>query len=136
VKKTVLVILFTAAFTMPLLMAQSIQDFTLVNKTGLAIDQLFISATDKAEWDEDILGVDILPEGAEVDVKFHPAEKSCRWDLKIIDTEGNAVEWTNINLCEASVVTLYWKDGKATAEIEKGSPAQQQNDGEDEDGQE
>ena len=134
-KKYILIILISVVFTVPLVKAQSVQSFTLINKTGLAIDQLFISATDKAEWDEDLLSVDILPDGAEVEVEFHPSENSCKWDIKIIDKEGDAVEWNSINLCDAATVTLFWKDGKATAEIEKGNNNREQNKEDDEDEQ-
>jgi hypothetical protein len=120
VKKLIYIIVLSFIITAPALRAQGAQDFTLVNKTGLSIDQLFISATDKAEWEEDVLGVEVLPADAEVDIKFHPKEEACLWDLKIIDEEGDAIEWNDINLCEAVTVTLYWQDGVATAEISKG----------------
>lgn len=94
------------------------QDFTLVNKTGVEIDKLFISPHDSNDWQEDILGQDTLPDGQSVDIKFHRNEKSAMWDLRIEDSKGNSIEWENLNLLEINKVTLFYKDGKGTAQVE------------------
>ena len=96
----------------------AVQDFTLVNETGVEIDKVFISPHDKNDWEEDILGQDTLPTGQKVDIKFHRAEKAPIWDLRIEDKQGNGIEWENLNLLEIAKVTLYYKDGKGTAKVE------------------
>lgn len=95
------------------------QDFTIVNATGFAIDELYASPCGSEEWGEDILGKDILRNELECDIIFQPEEDNCVWDIKIVDEEGDEVEWENIDLCRALRVTLYWKDGKAWADIEE-----------------
>lgn len=94
------------------------QDFTLVNETGVEIDKVFISPHDKDDWEEDILGQDTLPNGQSVDVKFHRDETAAEWDLRVDDKQGNHIEWENLNLLKISKVTLHYKDGKGTAEVE------------------
>ncbi|MBD0371974.1 MAG: hypothetical protein ICV60_14125 [Pyrinomonadaceae bacterium] len=94
------------------------QDFTLVNQTGVEIDKLYISPHDSNDWQEDILGQDTLPSGQSVDIKFHRNEKAAMWDLRIEDKQGNAIEWENLNLLEINKVTLFYKDGKGTAQTE------------------
>jgi hypothetical protein len=94
------------------------QDFVLVNKTGVEIDKVYISPHDKDDWEEDVLGQDTLPDGQNVEIKFHRDEKAAMWDLRVEDKQGNAIEWENLNLLEISKVTLHYKDGKATAETE------------------
>jgi hypothetical protein len=98
--------------------AEGAQDFTLVNKTGVEIDKVFISPHDADSWQEDILGRDTLPSGDSVDIKFHRNEKAAVWDLRIEDSKGNAIEWENLNLLEISKITLHYENGKATAETE------------------
>ena len=98
--------------------AEGAQDFTLVNKTGVEIDKVFISPHSADSWEEDILGRDTLPDGQSVDIKFHRNEKAAMWDLRIEDSKGNAIEWENLNLLEISKVTLHYENGKATAETE------------------
>jgi hypothetical protein len=94
------------------------QDFTLVNETGVEIDKVFISPHDKDDWEEDVLGKDTLPTGQSVDIKFHRDETAAEWDLKIEDKQGNPIEWESLNLLKISKVTLHYKDGKGTAEVE------------------
>ncbi len=94
------------------------QDFTLVNKTGVEIDKVYITPHDSDDWEDDILGRDTLPDGETVDIKFSRKETAKMWDLRVEDKQGNAIEWDNLNLLEINKVTLYYKGGKATAETE------------------
>ncbi|HKS28391.1 MAG TPA: hypothetical protein VJS44_11250 [Pyrinomonadaceae bacterium] len=94
------------------------QDFTLVNQTGVEIDKVFIGPHSSDDWGEDILGQDTLPTGQSVDIKFSRSEKAAMWDLRIEDKQGNSIEWENLNLLEISKVTLFYKDGKGTAQTE------------------
>jgi serine/threonine protein kinase len=94
------------------------QDFTLVNRTGVEIHNVFISPHDSDDWQEDILGPDTLPDGQSVDIQFHRNEKAAMWDLRVEDKRRNAIEWENLNLLEISKITLHYKNGRATAEVE------------------
>lgn len=94
------------------------QDFTLVNKTGVEIHALHVAPHESDDWEEDVLGRDTLPDGATLDIKFDRDEKAARWDLRIEDKDGNHIEWENLDLLKISKVTLHYKDGKGTAEVE------------------
>lgn len=94
------------------------QDFTLVNRTGVEIYALHVSPHASDDWEEDVLGRDTLPDGATVDIKFSRDEKAALWDLRIEDKDGNHIEWENLDLLKISKVTLFYKDGKGTAEVE------------------
>jgi hypothetical protein len=95
--------------------AQAKQDFTLVNKIGFTINNLYITTHDANEWGEDILGKDAMPNGDELDIQFHPKENVCLWDLRIEDKDGNYIEWENIDLCKWTKVTLHYEGKQATA---------------------
>jgi hypothetical protein len=97
--------------------AEGQQDFTLHNKTGVVIDKLFVSPSDKDDWQEDVLGQDTLADGQSVEIKFHPKEKAAKWDIKVVDSEDNSIEWHDLNLMEISEVTLHFENGKGTAEV-------------------
>ena len=94
------------------------QDFTLVNKTGVEIHALHVSPADANKWGPDILGRDTLEDGQSVEIKFHEDEEAEKWDLRIEDKEGHAIEWEDLNLMKISKVILHYSDGKATAEVE------------------
>lgn len=94
------------------------QDFTLRNRTGIEIHELYVAPTKSDEWEEDILGRDTLPDDEDVEITFSRKEKAKNWDIKVVDGEGTSVEWHKLNLKEISRVTLYLKNGEAYAESE------------------
>ena len=85
------------------------QDFTLVNKTGYAISEVYVSPTKASDWQEDVMGKDILDDGASVDISFHRNEHPCHWDLKVVYQEDNSTaEWSNFDLCTVSEITIHY----------------------------
>lgn len=110
---SVLALFLTAtAFALP-----GKQDFVLHNETGVEIHELYVSPTTTEDWEEDVLGVDTLPDGESVKITFEDREKRSKWDLKVVDSKGNSIEWEALNLLEISDVTLHYKDGKAWADV-------------------
>jgi len=90
----------------PLVAAQGKQDFTLVNKSGLAINELYVSKASANEWEEDILGKDTLPNGESLDITFTPKERSAKWDIRIVDENEKEHKYYNLNLLEISEITV------------------------------
>lgn len=116
----IVILLAVGAFYMPSgavteARAQGRQDFTVVNKTGVEIYALYVTPHNAKDWGEDILGVDTLAEDGVLDISFSRKEKAKWWDLRIEDEDGAYIEWDSLNLLEISEVTLYYKNGKATA---------------------
>lgn len=100
------------------LFAAGKQDFTLVNKTGVEIHEVYVSPQESKDWEEDILGRDTLPVGAEVHITFDRTETAALWDLKVVDKDGNSIEWEKLDLLKISKLTLHYKDGRAWADVE------------------
>ena len=94
------------------------QDFTLVNKTGFDIHEVYVSLHGNDDWQDDVLGHTVLPKDASVKIKFEPKMQGKDWDLKVVDKTGKGTTWEKLNLLEISKVTLRFDDGKATAEVE------------------
>jgi hypothetical protein len=101
----------------PLVAQQSKLDFTLLNRTGLTIQELYVSPDESDEWEEDVLGRDVLKHNESVEITFSRSEKSCDWDLKIKDADGDEIEWDSLDLCAASHITLLYQNNKPTAVI-------------------
>jgi hypothetical protein len=93
------------------------QDFTLINHTGVEIHKFYTSPHSSDQWEEDVLGTDTLADGESFDVEFPNREKSTHWDIRVEDSKGNAITFTDINLKETSEVVLHYKDGKAWADL-------------------
>ena len=95
------------------------QDFTLVNDTGLSIVHLYISPASTQDWEEDVLGVDVLEDGESADIEFSPEAQAEVWDMMIVDTDGDKVVWKGLKLNEISQVTLHYeKGGTPVADLE------------------
>lgn len=93
------------------------QDFTLINQTGVDVYSLYISESSSDDWEEDVLGEDMLLDGDRVDVTFS-GRNACLWDMLVTDDEGGELSFQGINLCEASVVVLRCDEEECWAEYE------------------
>lgn len=93
------------------------QDFTLVNETGVEIYSLYVSEASNDDWEEDVLGEHVLPDGDRMEVSFR-GRSACMWDLRVEDEDGDALEWNAINLCESSVVVLRCDSEECWADYE------------------
>lgn len=92
-------------------------DFTLVNKTGLTIEEVYVSPSDDDVWGEDVMGKDVLANNESVDITFSRGETTCLWDLKVVDSDDDSIEWTKLDLCKANEITLKYEGKKPTAII-------------------
>jgi len=94
------------------------QDFTVVNATGYTISEVYVSPSKAGDWEEDILGRDVLAEGERTEITFSRGTDTCKWDLKVVyEDDNSSAEWGNLNLCDISVVTLKYnrKSGETSA---------------------
>jgi len=95
-------------------------DFTLINRTGLTIAELFVSPANRSQWGRDRLGDGTLENGKSRHFKFGQTA-ACKQDIKVTfdDAEGEAI-WENVDLCEIEKITLRYdrrtKQVSATAE--------------------
>jgi hypothetical protein len=85
------------------------QDFTLVNQTGYQINKVFVSPSASNDWEEDVLGRDVLDDGESVNIVFHRNTTGCKWDLKVVysDDDSSAV-WQGFNICAISKITIHY----------------------------
>ena len=93
------------------------QDFKLVNQTGSEVYSLYISESNNESWEEDVLGLDVLPEGASIVIGFS-GRSACLWDMMVTDEEDDSLTFEGINLCQASVVVLVCSPDECWAEFE------------------
>lgn len=84
------------------------QDFKLINKTGYQIDEVYVSRVSSRNWGTDVMGTDSLEADQSVNITFNAPGNVCQWDLKVKYNDGDTSEWTNLNLCNITNITLYW----------------------------
>lgn len=87
--------------------ADDARDITVVNKSGKPISELYISPADSSDWEEDVLGVDVLAEGENVKISFSGyKDDQCSFDVLARNADGDEWLLTDLNLCETLTVTI------------------------------
>ena len=96
------------------------QDFTLVNATGHTVNEVYVSPSSADDWEEDVLGQDVLANGGRTEIRFDRDVDACLWDLRVVYSDGEAAEWAGFNLCEISVIAIEYDDrtGETSAQYE------------------
>jgi hypothetical protein len=94
---------------MPAMADEAKQDFTLVNRTGYELKEIYVSPGHADDWQEDVLGRQTLGDGERLNVHFHAKTRTCTWDLKVVytDDDSSAI-WHDINLCQVEKVTIHY----------------------------
>ena len=98
--------------------AESELDFTLVNKTGYDIKELYIGPTSSDDWGDNVLSK-MFKDGASFELSFHPKATAAKWDIKVTYDDGDTAEWKGVQLAKINKITLFWskeKGSSATAE--------------------
>lgn len=120
--KIIMVFIFSVTSLMPASgLADGRQNFSLENRTGYKISEVYVSPVKASTWEDDVLGKDELADGENVAIRFSRSDKSCNWDLKVVYDDGDTSEWENFNLCKISVIRLFYdrKKGVSWAETEQ-----------------
>ena len=73
--------------------------FLFENASSFAIVELYASPSNVGEWEEDILGRDILDAGESARVTIRDGRRACEYDLKIVFEDGDEITDTT-DLCE------------------------------------
>jgi hypothetical protein len=98
-----------AAGVLPVPARASDADFTLKNRTGYQIDEVYVSRHSADDWGKDIMGEDALADGADVDISFPHGGQACHFDIKVKYHDDNSTaEWGDVDLCQYEAISLYW----------------------------
>jgi hypothetical protein len=86
------------------------RNFTLVNGSGsVVITHVYVSSSDTMDWEEDILGSDVLNPGDYVNIRFSRFDGeagNCFYDIRILGKGGEEGIMWNVNLCLTDTVTF------------------------------
>ncbi|MEJ1975931.1 MAG: argininosuccinate lyase [Acetobacteraceae bacterium] len=84
-------------------------NFTLKNKTGYQIDEVYVSRHSSDNWGRDRMGSDALADGDSVDIVFPHGGSACRFDIKVkYHDDDSTAEWGDVNLCQYESISLFW----------------------------
>lgn len=74
----------------------------IINATGVTMTHFYASNSGQENWEEDILGEDVLVNGASVMVNIDDGTGACLYDFKALFSDGDELERYRINVCEIS----------------------------------
>lgn len=80
--------------------------FTLKNHSSYAVMEFYASPHDVDDWEEDILGEDVLPSRSEIEITIADARTQCAYDLRFVFEDGDVVERGGVDLCRTGSYTL------------------------------
>lgn len=80
--------------------------FTLSNDSVADLYYFYASPTNVSDWEEDILGNDILYSGESAQITIADGRTQCDYDLRMEFSDGDVLEDT-ADLCELGSYTIY-----------------------------
>lgn len=94
---------------------------TVVNNTGIDIYGLYASTADIDDWEEDILGYEILENGESFDIDFSFTLSETIWDFAIKDIDDNMIEFYDMDLSKyksnGAILTLKYDGENGYADL-------------------
>ena len=78
---------------------------TIKNRTGWTMLRFYASDSRTDDWEEDILGRDVLEDGENVRVNIDDGSGACIYDFKAEFTNGQELTRFRINVCSVSEYT-------------------------------
>jgi len=90
-------------------------NFTLINKTGFEIFDLFFSPAARGDWGEEVLTMDTLPNGEKMEIRIARKENAEMWDIQVKDEQEHSFKWPGVKLSEINKIILTIKAGEPMA---------------------
>ena len=109
IKKLLLSTAFIISMGLSTVFAQALE-FDIINKTGVDLYGVFVTASEDESWGEDLLPLDLFTDGSKVTVHIdEDYGDTCDFDIKVT-TDSNQTEtilFENANLCAIISITLH-----------------------------
>ncbi len=102
-KKGILTLCAVVGFAAPVA-AEDLQ-WTLINDSGATLVEFYTSPTTTNEWQQDVLGTDVLETGMTGTVTIADGETVCDYDLRFVFDDGSELTDT-VNMCEMGAYTI------------------------------
>ncbi len=103
-RRALLTIAFLAAVPVVPAFAQGCDTtFTLANRSGRQVNEVYFSSSQNSNWGSDRLGQNVLANGASM--QYQPSPGGA-YDFRVVFDNGAAIESRGIDLCTVSTVTV------------------------------
>ena len=95
-------IIFTASTTN----AQASKTYTVVNKSGVVVKAVYVSAAGANEWGEKINSNEKMKVNEGFQYGFESQGTNCTVDFKFVGEDGKEYFMRSFNLCDVSIIKL------------------------------
>lgn len=79
--------------------------FMLDNQSSYVVTEFYSSPTNVGDWEEDVLGSDVLGAGDGMRITIADGRDQCEYDLRIVFEDGDVLEDT-ADLCSTGSYTV------------------------------
>ena len=74
----------------------------IINVTGVTMTHFYASNSGRNDWEEDILGEDVLQPGQSVTVNIDDGSGYCLYDFKAVFDDGDSLVRQRVDVCKIS----------------------------------
>jgi hypothetical protein len=78
----------------------------IINKTGYAITEFYGSNSNTNDWEEDILGADVLPHNSSITIDFDDGTGNCMFDFLVKFEDGDQLTEKGVDVCTIGEFTF------------------------------
>jgi hypothetical protein len=86
--------------------------FTITNRTGYLIDQIYLSPSGDSSWESDLLGEYVLPDAELQTITLYREHPGETWDLKVVFDDDEEDVWSELTIGGANNITLSYDDNE------------------------
>lgn len=80
--------------------------FVLTNASSFGITNFYTSPANVDEWQEDVLGQDVMAAGTQFNITIADGSDQCAYDMKFVFEDGSEFIREDIDLCSLGEYTL------------------------------
>jgi hypothetical protein len=78
----------------------------IINATNVVVNSFYASNVDRTQWEEDLLGRDVLAPGKRVRANIDDGTGACLFDFKVVFADGRSMEDRSVNVCQIASWTI------------------------------
>ena len=79
--------------------------FKLINGTDKVMTEFYASPPSTSDWEDDILGVDVLNPGDSITIKIDDGREDCNYDFRAVFEDGTESVDTGEKICSGEEYT-------------------------------
>ncbi|WP_445678870.1 hypothetical protein [Radicibacter daui] len=77
----------------------------ITNNTDSILSEFYASDVESEDWEEDILGADVLRPGESSNIDIDDGSGSCHFDFRAVFEDGTKIVDESVNVCRTRVFT-------------------------------